>query len=214
MNQVVALLSGLWVGACSVFGVRTVEEPRYTVRETVGPVEIRDYAWRVAAETVVPGNEGEALNTGFRRLAGYIFGGNHADRKIEMTAPVAQAPASAGAPGGQDIAMTAPVSQARAAGGDWTVRFFMPAELKLADLPAPNNPAVRLVQVPSETYAVLRFSGLAGPATVAAEQARLLGYLQGTKWQPHGAPVAWFYDPPWTIPPLRRNEVAVVVSSR
>ena len=27
-----------------------------------------------------------------------------------------------------------------------------------------------------------------------------------------GDPVVWFYDPPWTLPPLRRNEVAVRVT--
>ncbi len=213
VGKVLALLSGVWLGACSVFGVRTVEEPRYTLREKLGAVEIREYGPRVAAETTVEGDEGDALSTGFRRVAGYIFGGNQGERKIDMTAPVAQTPAPARA-GGREIAMTAPVAQGRAAAGGWTVQFFMPARYTLAELPKPNNPAVRLVQVPPETYAVLRFAGLAGPATVAAEQAKLIGALRASKWRPDGAPVAWFYDPPWTLPPLRRNEVAVVVSAR
>jgi hypothetical protein len=76
----------------------------------------------------------------------------------------------------------------------------------------PNDPAVRLVEVPGETMAVLRFTGDRGAAAVAARQAELLRGLAGTAWAPQGEPVAWFYDPPWTLPWLRRNEVAVPVA--
>jgi hypothetical protein len=139
-------------------------------------------------------------------VAGYIFGGNRAAAKIAMTAPVAQAAAS------ERIAMTAPVAQSAAGPGRWTVRFFMPAQWTLATLPVPNDPAVRLVEVPGETMAVLRFTGDRGATAVAARQAELLRGLAGTAWAPQGEPVAWFYDPPWTLPWLRRNEVAVPVA--
>ena len=82
----------------------------------------------------------------------------------------------------------------------------------MATLPVPNDPAVRLVEVPGETMAVLRFTGDRGAEAVAARQAELLRGLAGTAWVPRGAPVAWFYDPPWTLPWLRRNEVAVPVA--
>ena len=202
-----ALAAGLAVAACSVVGDRRgTEEPAFDVLGRAGVAEIRRYAPRIAAETDLEGDAETTRNDGFRRVAGYIFGGNRAAAKIAMTAPVAQAAAS------ERIAMTAPVSQAAAGPGSWTVRFFMPAQWTLATLPVPNDPAVRLVEVPGETMAVLRFTGDRGAEAVAARQAELLRGLAGTAWVPRGAPVAWFYDPPWTLPWLRRNEVAVPVA--
>ncbi len=213
--KVLALFSGLWLGACSVFGIRTVAEPAYAVLERLGPVEVRQYAPLVAAETTVYGDETTARSTGFRRLAGYIFGSNHARASIAMTAPVTQQ----AAPGGQEaIAMTAPVAQARGPGAGlaagWTIRFMMPAGRDLASLPAPDDPTVRLVGLPAETYAVLRFAGLAPAATLAAREAELRAALAASAWTLRGPPVVWFYDPPWTLPPLRRTEVAIPVAPR
>ena len=203
------ILSGLLVSACSVVGIRDgTETPKYQVTNHVGPVEIRQYGERTAAETTVGNNEVGARSDGFRRLAGYIFGANTTRQSIAMTAPVAQ---SAAQPG-EKIAMTAPVAQTRAAGGAWTIRFFMPASHTLSSLPQPTDPAIRLVSVPPQAYAVLRFSGSTGPAAVAAQQAELLQTLANSPWRPDGPPVAWFYDPPWTLPFLRCNEVAVPVS--
>ncbi len=205
------LLGSLLLGACSAFGIRSgTEEPRHSVVERLDNVEIRRYAPRLAAETVVPGDAFSARGEGFRRLAGYIFGGNAGRRRIDMTAPVAQSSAPADAKsGGERIAMTAPVAQAQGEGG-WVIRFFLPAAL--TDPPAPNDARVRIAPVPEETVAVLRFSGTATQDTVADRTKALMATLSGTAWHPAGEPVAWFYDPPWTLPPLRRNEVAVPVS--
>lgn len=206
--RVAAMVSGLLVAGCSVFGIRdATEEPRYTVQAVPNGLEIRAYGPRIAAETTVAGDEDAALNQGFRRIAGYIFGGNKTKAKIDMTVPVAREK-------GTSIAMTAPVSQSRGDDGQWTVRFFMPAEWTLDTLPTPDDPAVVLAQVPGETVAVLRFSGFWGADTITARQAELLQRLDGTAWQPVGEPFAWFYDPPWTIPFLRRNEVVVKVQPR
>ena len=201
---IMALASGLLLAACSAGGVRTgTEEPPYTVTEQVGAVEIRHYGSRVAAQTVLDMDAEPARNAGFRRLAGYIFGGNVSQTKIAMTAPVAQS--------SEKIAMTAPVAQAQDAQGRQVIRFFMPEGSTLESLPKPNDPAVELVAVAPETMAVLRFSGDRGAVAVIREQASLLAALQGGAWQQDGAPVAWFYDPPWTLWFLRRNEVAVPV---
>lgn len=104
--------------------------------------------------------------------------------------------------------MTSPVSQSPMGGG-WTVQFFMPGKYRLADLPAPNDPSVKLVELPSETYAVKRFTGLGNPSTVAGETAELTAHLKARGRSSQGEPVVWFYDPPWTVPFLRRNEVAL-----
>lgn len=204
LHRLLAAGSALLLGACTVVGVRSgTEEPAFETLGTAAGLEIRRYGPRLAAETTVEAEETAARSEGFSRLAGYIFGGNAGAARIAMTAPVAQQ--------GTRIAMTAPVAQA-AMGEGHAIRFFLPAALR--DPPAPNDSRVRIVEVPGETMAVLRFAGGTDPGSVAAARARLLAALPGTPWAAAGEPVAWFYDPPWTIPALRRNEIAVPVAPR
>ena len=207
-HPLVAVGAALMTTACSTVGVRSgTEEPAYQSVATVGAIDIRLYGERIAAQTVVTGNSDAARNEGFRRLAGYIFGGNAQRASIAMTAPVSQA----GSGGSQTIAMTAPVAQTPSGVDRWTVQFFMPAAYAMADLPVPNDPSVELVVVPAETYAVVRFSGVGSVRAVETHKARLMAGLNGSGWTARGEPVVWFYDPPWTLPPMRRNEVAVRV---
>jgi SOUL heme-binding protein len=193
-----------------VVGIRVgTEEPKYTRRQLTDTVEIRRYGPRIAAETTVLDDENRARNTGFRRLAGYIFGGNRRDQAIAMTAPVSQQSAR----GGQQIAMTAPVVQAAGSESGWVIRFFMPAKWTMDTLPTPKDDQVRLVTVPPETVAVLRFSGDRGPKAVAARTDELLKVLQDNGITATWEAQAWFYDPPWTLPMQRRNEIAVPVDA-
>ena len=187
--------------SASVSGPRN---PTHLSEPLTDRVEIRRYGPRIAAETTVYADEEAARSTGFRRLAGYIFGGNHRRTKIAMTAPVAQQ--------NEKIAMTAPVSQATGPDGGSVIRFFMPAKWSLETLPEPDDDAVRLVEVPAETVGVLKFSGDRGPEAVGERTDELLKILRDNNFEPSGEPVAWFYDPPWTVPSRRRNEVAVPVA--
>ena len=187
----------------SIVGIRSgTEEPSFTLDRHVGGVEIRNYGPRVAAQTTIEADEEAARNEGFRRLARYIFGGNTAKTKIAMTAPVAQKQS-------EKIAMTAPVATARGAAGEWVIRFFMPSEHSLESLPVPNDERVQLVGVPAETVAVLRYSGTATLDAIASHTDQLLKTLRDNGFTTDGEPFSWFYDPPWTIPFRRRNEVAV-----
>lgn len=210
-----SLLAGLIAvlnAGCSVVGIREgTEEPPFAVVDHVGNTEIRQYGPRIAAETTIDADETAARSAGFRRLAAYIFGANTGNATIAMTAPVAQS-GNAGAP--TSIAMTAPVAQRRDEAGRWVIRFTMPASSTMQTLPTPNDPSVRLVEVPPETMGVLRFSGFASEAVVAERRQQLLSSLQGGAWSPGGMPATWLYDPPWTLPFLRRNEVAVPVTKR
>lgn len=206
MARLLAIFSFLGVTACSVVGIRAEEEPKYRVIDHVGTVEIREYAPRIAAETAASGDEYAARSEGFRRVAAYIFGGNHARQSIAMTAPVAV--------GKQNIAMTAPVAQQRDAAGAWVIRFIMPSSYTMETLPAPDDARVKLVPLQVETFAVLRFTGSIAPEAIATQRAALLAALAASAWSTEGEPVVWFYDPPWTLPFLRRNEVAVPIIHR
>jgi hypothetical protein len=196
----------------SIVGIRVgTEEPEHTSTPLTDRVEIRTYGPRIAAETTVAADEDAARNEGFRRLAGYIFGKNAGDDKIAMTAPVAQASAS-----GTRIAMTAPVAQSAEptdVGEGWTIRFFMPSKCTMATLPTPTDDRVRLTEVPGETVAVLTFSGDRSPEAIANYSSRLLDTLRDKNIEVRGDVAAWFYDPPWTLPFRRRNEVVVPVNA-
>lgn len=194
--------------ALSIFGIRAgTEEPHYVSTRLTDRVDVRTYGPRIAAETTVAADEARARNMGFRRLANYIFGANHRDQNIAMTAPVAQESDRRG----DEIAMTAPVQQSQAPDNRWTIRFFMPSKWTMETLPVPDDDKVTLVTVPAETVAVLRFSGDRAPTAVAARAAELRVALRSAGVEPIGEPTAWFYDPPWTLPFRRRNEIAIPV---
>jgi hypothetical protein len=200
--------------ALSTVGVRVgTEEPSHSSEGLAENVELRHYGPRIAAETTVAADEDAARNEGFRRLAGYIFGKNHGTEgstTIAMTAPVGQRKA------GKSIAMTAPVAQSAEsgdAGSGWVIRFFMPSKWTMQTLPAPDDDRVRLTEVPAETFAVLTFTGDRGPAAVEARTVELRESLRAFGIEATGDPSAWFYDPPWTLPFRRRNEIAIPVSA-
>jgi effector-binding domain-containing protein len=192
----------------STFGVNTgTEQPKYEVIERIGnSAEIRRYAPRIAAEaTIDVTKSANPRGDAFRIVAAYIFGANKGKEKIDMTSPVEVKA------GGETIAMTAPVEIDKSE-KSLTMRFFMPAQYSREGLPEPTDSRVKLVDIPSETVAVLRFSGSTGDAAVSARTAELLDRLRQTNWKIEGTPTAYFYNPPWTIPFLRRNEIAVAVS--
>ena len=184
----------------AVFGIRaTFKEPRYAIVQRLGGgIEIRSYAPRVAAETSM-GRGGDAQ--AFRRLFDFIAGANRRDQRIAMTAPVEN--------GGERIAMTVPVEQGGEAG---VMRFYLPEKVA-ADAPRPTDARVRIVDVPAQTLAVLRFSGVATKAVRDERQKALLDALAGAGRQPQGAPFFMGYDPPFSFPFLRRNEVAVALAA-
>ncbi len=174
-------------------------EPPFTSVLKTGEFEIRDYQTQVIAEVTIPEGRGDPANQGFRPLAGYIFGGNAPRTKIAMTAPVTRQQ-------GTQIAMTAPVTR-QAAGNAWKVRFIMPAGSTLATMPRPNDPNVRLIEEAGKRYAVVRFSGSSNDDALARKTTELNAFLVSRRLAPIGRPVIALYDPPWTLPFMKRNEV-------
>ncbi len=180
-------------------------EPAHTAQKFDAGIEVRDYAPMIAAEVEVSGERKEAISKGFRLIADYIFGNNEPKEKIAMTTPVIQQADAKKA--GEKIAMTTPVIQ-QADGGSWKVQFIMPAEYTLETLPKPVNPAVKIKQIAGKKMAVIRFSGATGDdAKMAAKRAELEAYVKANNLKTTGEPVMAFYDPPWTLPFFRRNEI-------
>jgi len=183
-----------------------VEKPAYKVMQDDGKLEIRLYDPTVVAEVEAEGERFDAVNKSFSPLADYIFGANTKGQKIAMTSPVSQQAES------EKIAMTSPVTQQPTGDGKWTVQFTMPSKYKLADLPEPKNPAVKLREVPSRTFAAYRFSGGIEKTDFNKRLEKLRDYIKEKQLQSIGEPTFAYYDPPWTLPFLRRNEILIEVA--
>jgi hypothetical protein len=106
--------------------------------------------------------------------------------------------------------MTAPVTQ-QGDGNIWRVRFIMPSSYTMETLPKPHNPAVKLKEIAAKRYAVIRFSGMAGEDSLKRRTKELNEWVGAKNLAPESDPVYAFYNPPWTLPFLRRNEVMVEI---
>lgn len=199
------------------------EEPVFEVITKEADFEIRQYRPFIVAEVYVDGDLSEASSKGFRLIADYIFGNNEsakgatekAAEKIAMTPPVTVEPVAVSA----KIAMTAPVTvEPQVGSGEkmvqakrWKVHFVMPAEYTMATLPKPKNPAVSLREVPGKRQAVLVFSGFAAESRVQEKTDELIAWLNTKQIKPIATPQLARYNPPWTLPFFRRNEILVEI---
>ena len=188
------------------------EEPTYTILNQTEDFELRRYDPQIVAETWVSGDQKEAGNKGFKVLADYIFGNNTApsgeSSKISMTSPVKMQPQKADSDQSQKIAMTAPVAMQQN-DGKWRVRFVMPSKYTMQTLPKPNNSAVSLIEVPVQTYGVIKFSGFTGEQKVADKTQELKNWMQSQNLTLVADAEMARYDPPWTLPFMRRNEIMI-----
>lgn len=186
--------------------VSSVEHPKYMVVQSQGNIQIRDYGPMIVAETEVSGDRKEAINQGFRIIADYIFGNNTSKKNVAMTAPVVQQK-------NEKISMTAPVTQEDDA-GQWKVRFVMPARYTMITLPKPKNDAVKLLEIAGKRYAVNRFSGIASEGALREHTEELNKFILENKLDALSKPSYAFFNPPWTLPFLRRNEIMIEIASQ
>ena len=185
------------------FTVMAIEEPEFISIEKKDAFEIREYQSKLIAQVLVTGTFDSASNKGFRLLADFIFGNNKTNegsKKIDMTAPVITHDAS------ERIEMTAPVISEETERG-WYISFNMPKQYTKETLPVPNNPEVKIIDVPKEKFAVITFSGLVREKKYAEMLNLLNEEMKKINLEPKGPPILARYNPPWTLPFLRRNEL-------
>ena len=183
------------------------EEPDFTLIYKEKSFEIREYAPRIIAQVKINGNFDEASSTGFRGLADFIFGNNsinNESEKISMTAPVIAEPTS------KQIPMTAPVL-AEEKNNQWFISFVMPKEYSLQTLPKPNNSEITLTNLPKEKFAVIIFSGLVRESSYDEKIILLNNFIKKKKLKTLGSVQIARYNPPWTLPFFRRNELMIKV---
>ncbi len=119
MKKLIAVLTTILLSACSTFGIRSADEPRYQVLNDEGLIQIRHYPSLIVAQTEVNADYKNASSLAFQRLAGYIFGNNKKQQPIIMTAPVIQEQQA------ERLSMTAPVMQQKS-GEVWLMTFVLP----------------------------------------------------------------------------------------
>lgn len=202
MNIVLLLLSSLLLAGCSVLGKRTAEEAQYTVLKSAGEYELREYEPMIIAETTMEGDYRSTSGKAFSKLASFIFGGNRTDSSIDMTTPVLQEQ------GSEEIAMTAPVIQEKS-GEKWVTAFVMPREYTMETIPKPLDKDIVLREIPGGKVAAIRYSGLHSEKNIAKYSEKLNQWIQENGYRPVSRPRAATFDPPWTLPFLRRNEVHI-----
>lgn len=186
--------------------VHATEEPTYVVMQKNEVFEVRRYEPYVVAEVVVPGPASEAGNQGFGILAGYIFGKNKGDRKLEMAAPVAQTSVTPAAPEPVKLDMTAPVAQSATAGG-FLLQFVMPRGYTAATLPEPLDARVTLRDEPGKTVAVIRYSGGWSQASYDENLVKMRQALLAAGLKTEGEPIFSRYNSPMMPAFWRRNEI-------
>lgn len=183
-----------------------VEKPDYTVISEAQSIEIREYKPMIIAEVEVKGKREEAIGDGFRLLADYIFGNNTRTQDIKMTAPVQQQETN------QKIAMTAPVQQQQLNdSSSWKVSFVMPSDYTLDTLPLPNNDKVQLKEVKGQKFVAIKFSGTSSKENLLKHEKLLTQHVKDNNLNTTGPLKYAFYNPPWTLPFMRRNEIMIEI---
>ena len=193
------LIAGVLAGPV----MSNVEKPDYKVIQSEQNIEIRQYEPMIIAEVEVDGKREDAIRDGFRLIADYIFGNNTVEQNISMTAPVQQKE-------NKKIAMTSPVQQ-QLAGKSWQISFVMPSKYNMDSLPVPNNNRVRLKEILTKKFVVIEFSGTNSNENVTEHENQLMSYIEANQIKIIGSPKYAFYNAPWTLPFLRRNEVMIEI---
>ena len=184
---------------CSLFGLDDVPEPEYIVfleeRFENTLFQVRDYQKLVIAETVVENEDFDEVGSiGFKRLGGYIFGENKKEEEIQMTAPV--------------------LLDRNSEKQTWKMVFILPKEYTLEKAPPPVNQKVVIKTMKEKRFAVTQFSGSLSEENFDKYTEKLRKWIQSKNYQPLSDPIFAGYNPPWTIPFLRRNEVFIEISKQ
>lgn len=212
------ILCSTLIGLTFIFSAMAYEEPKYQVLLKNDEFEIRQYAPMLIAEVSVVGDMDQASSQGFRLIADYIFGNNKVigkseSEKISMTTPVTIEPLSS------KIEMTSPVTIApletalnMQTSREWRVNFVMPSQYNLGNIPKPNNPQVTLREIPEKFFVVYNYSGFNTQSRVQNKSEKTIAWIKELGLKPIGAPQLSRYDPPWTLPMFRRNEIMVEIN--
>ncbi|MCX7082713.1 MAG: heme-binding protein [Methylococcales bacterium] len=202
MKKLITVLTTIFLTGCSVFGIRTADQPSYEVLNDYGHIQIRHYPALLVAETEIVADYKNASNQGFQRLAGYIFGNNKKQQTLAMTAPVIQKQQT------ETLAMTAPVIQQKSE-NRWLMAFVLPKDYSITTAPIPNDKAVTIKELTDKKVAVVQYTGSLCESSIEKNADTLSIWLNQQGFKALSPARSAAYDPPWTLPFLRHNEVHI-----
>jgi hypothetical protein len=162
------------------------ESAGYKAVRKTGAFEIRDYPQLTLISTPMTAAR-PTEDYSFIRLFRYISGANETESKIAMTTPVFT----------------------DQAGTNRLMSFVLPHKLAPADVPRAKRDDIIVQTRPAGRFAVYRFSGKTDTKGTASAQKKLVDWVASQGLQPAGEWEMANYDPPFTPPCLRRNEVMV-----
>ena len=204
MKYIFTIISAVTILLTWGMNAMATEEAPYKVLKSADIFELREYEPHILAEVVVDSDLEGAGNKAFRRLFKYISGDNRTRDKISMTAPVSQESK------GEKISMTAPVSQEKVE-GKWAVSFMMPASYTMETIPVPDDPTIKLRQVPARRIAAVRYSGFWSEEKYLLHKEKLEAWMRNNTFTATGEPVWARYNAPFTLWFMRRNEILIPV---
>ncbi len=204
LSLAVLSLLVIWTIGSYLF-IRNIEEPKYSVLEKKDGYEIRQYSPYIVAETTVTGEGQDALSSGFRIIADYIFGNNTTKSSIKMTTPVLDNAVS------EKISMTTPVLDTKTDQETRKISFVLPSEYTIETLPKPNNDQVNIRLVPEHKVAVLRFSWYPTTSRINDKKQILKSLLEKDNLEITDNIQVARYNPPLSIPFVLRNEIIIPI---
>jgi len=160
------------------------ETPAYTVTQADGGFEVRHYGELTLVSVPMKRSVDDADGS-FMRLFRYISKDNAGAEKISMTTPVL---------------MSMDEKNTR-------MSFVMPTDTVAKGVPAPKGEGMRVEKLPAGHYAVHRFSGALDDNAASGAEKRLRDWMTAKKLATTGTIIVAGYDPPFTIPAMRRNEI-------
>jgi len=163
-----------------------IEKYKYTILKEFDDFEVRQYEAAMFSSVKMNAKTyEETSSSGFRVLAGYIFGGNEKNEKIAMTSPVVMEM------------------------GDTTkMSFMVPSNLKENELPKPNNGRIYFEKQAPKVMAAIRFGGWANDDRIEKYKQKLSLELEKQGLKHTGKFNYLGYNPPYALI-ARRNEVVV-----
>jgi hypothetical protein len=191
LHVIILSFATLTLPGCSVFGHSGVEVAPYRVLEKEQAFELRHYERLVLVTTKMSGLSEQ--RSPFSKLFDYISGDNDVSGSIPMTAPVF---------------MDQGDNQSE------TMSFVLPADISLEAAPVPKDPSVRLEELTDYTVAAITFNGRLQQENISAHKAQLEEWIAKKQYKITGPAKAAGYNPPFTLPHLRRNEVLIPVKAR
>ena len=139
------------------FSTSSIETQKYRVVKKEEGFEIRFYPKATFATIRSTGaNYKQVSSSGFRKLAGYIFGGNDQNKSIAMTAPVRMEMSEKGS----------------------AMSFVMPEKYDMASLPKPKDATVEIKQSEPVYAAVIAFGGYANDEKINDYHNKLVALLK------------------------------------